>query len=142
VLLSAVAGAAADARQLLLGFHLSPCAVHILTEKCSGQGLRWQHLFMPPHHTVQPVLVSAAAAPVAKNSPTQHSHPTSCCLCVQVRDADVQHVAQLGSACERLNSSTANGLHLNVTDSLVAPVVILAHARAHYLAKTVLTLHR
>jgi hypothetical protein len=62
--------------------------------------------------------------------------------CVQVRDTDVQHVAKLGSACDNLNSSAANGLRLNVTDSLVAPVVILAHARAHYLAKTVLTLHR
>lgn len=63
-------------------------------------------------------------------------------LCVQVRDTDVQHVAKLGSACDGLNSSAANSLRLNVTNSLVAPVVILAHARAHYLAKTVLTLHR
>lgn len=63
-------------------------------------------------------------------------------LCVQVRDTDVQHVAKLGSACDGLNSSAANSFRFNVTDSLIAPVVILAHARAHYLAKTVLTLHR
>lgn len=61
---------------------------------------------------------------------------------VQVRDTDVQHVAKLGAACDNLNSSAPNSLRLNLSDSLVAPVVILAHSRAHYLAKTFLTLHR
>jgi hypothetical protein len=68
----------------------------------------------------------------------------SCCvvLWAQVKDIDVQHVAQVGSACAGYNSSAPHALHLEITDTLVAPVVILAHARAHYLAKAVLTLHR
>jgi hypothetical protein len=70
-------------------------------------------------------------------------HAVLCRLRFQVKDSDVQHVAKLGSACDSYNSSAPHALQLERTDtSLVAPVVILAHARAHYLAKTVLTLHR
>ena len=63
-----------------------------------------------------------------------------------VRDSDVQQVVKVGAACDSYtsthNSSAPGGLQLNVTDRLVAPVVILAHARANYLAKTVLELYR
>jgi hypothetical protein len=58
----------------------------------------------------------------------------------QIRDEDLQHVGTAGDhAC---NPGTAPGIKLNVTKKLVAPVVVLAHNRPKYLAKTLLQLLR
>eukprot|EP00775_Hariotina_reticulata_P008428 gene8428-8611_t len=51
-----------------------------------------------------------------------------------IRDEDLQHVGTAGAgAC---NPGAAQGIKLNVTQQLVAPVVVLAHNRPKYLAKT------
>jgi hypothetical protein len=57
----------------------------------------------------------------------------------QVRDEDLQHVSQAGP--HSCNPGRAPGLQLNASDSqLVAPVVVVAHNRPVYLAKTVMTI--
>lgn len=48
------------------------------------------------------------------------------------------HQAQVGAAC--LVHPQTDGLQLNVTDQLVAPVVVVAHNRVHYLAKCLTSL--
>jgi hypothetical protein len=53
--------------------------------------------------------------------------------------AQVQHVGQARSACDK---RSGQGISLKVTDALVAPVVIVAHNRVHYLAKCLMTLLR
>lgn len=66
----------------------------------------------------------------------------------QVKDADLHEVVTVGAPCKQYqphNSSAwqpASRLQLNITNKLVSPIVVLAHARAHYLAKTVLELHK
>lgn len=47
------------------------------------------------------------------------------------------HTGQARAACDSRN---ATGLQLKLTDNLVAPVVIVAHNRVHYLAKCLMKL--
>jgi hypothetical protein len=57
--------------------------------------------------------------------------------CVQVKDRDVNHRAQVGAACEGLDPTR---LKLNTTTGLIAPVVVLSHDRPGYLGRTLMTL--
>jgi hypothetical protein len=50
------------------------------------------------------------------------------------------HIAQAGSACDKHNGT--QGLQVPLSEALVAPVVIVAHKRVHYLAKCITTLLR
>lgn len=50
------------------------------------------------------------------------------------------HITTPGDACARRNGTL--GLHLPATRDLVAPLVIVAHSRVHYLAKCISTLLR
>jgi hypothetical protein len=56
---------------------------------------------------------------------------------LQLPDHKVHHIGQARAACDR---RSAAGIKLHVTDKLVAPVVIVAHNRVHYLAKCLMTL--
>jgi len=66
----------------------------------------------------------------------------------QVKDADLHEVVTVGAPCKQHQPHSSSAwqpatrLQLNVTEKLVSPIVVLAHARAHYLAKTVLELHK
>lgn len=77
------------------------------------------------------MLRGVLASPDASSSSCTHArawihHPR---VCVQVRDADVQQVAKVNAACgSYYNASVAGSLRLNASQ-LVAPVVVLAHAR-------------
>lgn len=64
-----------------------------------------------------------------------------CCavLTLQLPDHKVHHIGQARAACDKRTSA---GISLRVTDKLVAPVVIVAHNRVHYLAKCLMTLLR
>lgn len=43
------------------------------------------------------------------------------------------------AACDKRSSA---GIKLRVSDKLVAPIVIVAHNRVHYLAKCLVTIYR
>lgn len=55
----------------------------------------------------------------------------------QVADAELHHIATHGNVCDK---QAAAGLSLNVTPNLVAPLVIMAHNRPGYLAKSLVSL--
>lgn len=55
----------------------------------------------------------------------------------QIKDTDANHRRAVGTACTGLDHSR---LRLNVTEGLVAPVVVLSHDRTGYLAKTMMIL--
>jgi uncharacterized membrane protein len=56
-----------------------------------------------------------------------------------VEDKELHHIVKHAAVC---NKNGASGLQLNATPQLVAPVVVVAHARAGYLAKTMVALLR
>jgi hypothetical protein len=58
---------------------------------------------------------------------------------VQAPHVQVHHVSQAHSACDKRSGS---GIKLAVSDTLVAPVVVVAHNRVHYLAKSLMTVLR
>lgn len=70
---------------------------------------------------------SAAAVPSASSAPAAAS----------IHDNELHHILQHTAVCEKHNAS---GLTLNITANLVAPLVVVAHARAGYLARTMTTL--
>jgi hypothetical protein len=58
---------------------------------------------------------------------------------MQVPQAQAHHVSQAHSACD---TQSGPGINLAVSEALVAPVVIVAHNRVHYLAKCLMTVLR
>lgn len=54
-----------------------------------------------------------------------------------VDDSELHHIVTATSVCDKRGAS---GLSLNVTDELVAPLVIVGHNRPGYLAKTMMVL--
>lgn len=55
----------------------------------------------------------------------------------RVQDSELHHVTTHGNVCDK---HEAAGLSLNVTEHLVAPLVIMGHNRPGYLAKSVVSL--
>ena len=57
---------------------------------------------------------------------------------VTVEEKELHHVVTHVSVCDK--GPASQGLSLNVTDGLIAPLVVVAHNRPGYLTKTMLTL--
>lgn len=58
---------------------------------------------------------------------------------VFLADHQVHHIGMARAACDKRSSA---GIKLRVTDKLVAPIVVVAHNRVHYLAKCLVTIYR
>jgi uncharacterized membrane-anchored protein YhcB (DUF1043 family) len=56
---------------------------------------------------------------------------------VRVEESELQHIATHTSICDKQGAS---GLQLNITDELIAPVVVVGYNRPGYMAKTMMTL--
>jgi uncharacterized membrane-anchored protein YhcB (DUF1043 family) len=56
---------------------------------------------------------------------------------VRVDESELQHIATHSSICDKQGAS---GLQLNITDELIAPVVVVGCNRPGYMAKTMMTL--
>lgn len=56
-----------------------------------------------------------------------------------VKDEELHHIATHTSICDKQGAA---GLSLNVTDVLVAPVIIVGHNRPGYMAKAIMSIMR
>lgn len=65
--------------------------------------------------------------------------PAPAAAAARVEDKELHHIATHGDICDK---GAAQGIRLNVTQQLVAPLVVMAHARPDYLAKAMVILYR
>jgi len=68
---------------------------------------------------------------------TKIAPPPAVPVGVRVEDKELHHIATHQAVCDKRGAS---GLTLNVTDELIAPLVIVGHNRPGYLARSIMTL--